>query len=77
MEKYSFFEDEMVKGAFKSMRHEHHFTEENGKTIMRDHFEYQTPFGIFGKLFDVLILRKYMTRFLAQRNNILKALAEE
>ncbi|HPH47412.1 MAG TPA: SRPBCC family protein, partial [Chryseolinea sp.] len=25
----SFFEDKMVKGAFKSMRHQHHFEERN------------------------------------------------
>lgn len=76
LEKYTFFEDEMIKGAFRRMRHEHHFTEENGRTVMRDRFEYKTPFGFPGKLFDALILKKYMTRFLIQRNEILKRLAE-
>ncbi len=71
-----FFEDRIVKGAFKSMRHEHHFEEINGNTLMSDYFEYEVPFGILGKLFDDIILKKYMTRFLTERNEFLKAEAE-
>jgi ligand-binding SRPBCC domain-containing protein len=33
----NFFADELVKGAFKSFRHEHHFTGEGKQTIMRDY----------------------------------------
>src|SRR6188768_3229856 len=39
-----FFEDVMLKGAFKSMRHEHHFRQVGNKTEMTDVFEYETPF---------------------------------
>ena len=70
------FEDKMLKGAFKSMRHEHHFREINGKTIMKDVFIYETPFNIFGKLFDQLILKNYMKNLLEQRNKTIKSLAE-
>lgn len=77
MQPYTMFEDIMVKGAFKSMQHQHYFEEKNGKTIMRDVFAYETPGWIFGKLFDVLILKKYMTRLLRTRNLALKSQAEK
>jgi ligand-binding SRPBCC domain-containing protein len=31
-----YFKDVMVKGAFKSMEHEHHFQSSNGSTVMID-----------------------------------------
>lgn len=71
-----FFEDRMLKGAFKSMRHEHHFEEKNGVTIMRDIFEYEVPYGVMGKLFDRFLLRKHMINFLSTRNQLLKEIAE-
>jgi ligand-binding SRPBCC domain-containing protein len=76
MQPYTFFEDAMIKGAFKSMRHEHHFEEKDGVTIMSDLFEYETPGWIFGKLFDALVLKQYMTRLLKTRNEIIRKLAE-
>lgn len=71
-----FFEDIMLTGAFKSMKHGHYFKENNGTTIMQDVFEYETPLGIFGKLFDFLVLKRYMTAFLKERNRVLKDTAE-
>jgi len=76
MERPFMFEDRMVKGAFKSMKHQHSFEERDGKTILTDKFEYQTPFGIFGQIFDAFILKNYMKKFLASRNNVLKSMAE-
>lgn len=72
----TFFEDKMLKGAFKSMRHEHHFAEGNGFTMMTDLFQYETPFGILGALFDKLYLESYMRRFLQKRNLHLKRVLE-
>jgi ligand-binding SRPBCC domain-containing protein len=71
------FEDIMIKGAFKSMKHIHSFKLENGMTFMLDHFEYEVPFGLIGRLFDKIILEKYMTRFLQNRNQILKEILEK
>lgn len=71
-----YFVDEMLEGSFKSFRHEHSFKFENGNTIMTDAIFYETPFGIFGKIFDGLILEKYMTSFIKKRNAIIKELAE-
>ena len=73
----TYFADEMVSGAFKSFKHEHHFKVENNKTLMTDVFTYQSPFGILGKLTDVLFLKRYMINLLTTRNRFLKTKAEE
>ncbi|WP_337100100.1 SRPBCC family protein [Paenibacillus sp. YIM B09110] len=71
-----YFVDEMVKGAFKSLRHEHKFEEQNGKTLMRDKLTFEAPLGIFGWTAERIVLKQYMKRFLDHRNHQLKALAE-
>lgn len=70
------FQDVMVRGAFKSMKHDHEFREQSGGTRMLDRFEFQSPFGLLGHFFDRLFLTAYMRRFLIRRNEILKKLAE-
>ncbi|SHM22624.1 SRPBCC family protein [Flavobacterium chilense] len=74
---YDYFVDEMERGKFKSFRHEHVFEEKNGFTIMKDKLQYETPFGIFGELFDILFLEKHLTNFLLERNKILKEVSEK
>ena len=71
-----YFSDEMMKGAFKSFKHEHYFREEKGATLMIDYFNYVSPFGLLGKLADILFLKKYMTRLLEKRNSVVKDFAE-
>jgi len=70
------FVDEMEKGAFKWFRHEHLFTKTDDGTVMTDVFEYESPFGILGKLADRLFLKKYMTDLLTKRNETVKEFAE-
>jgi len=72
----NFFVDEMVEGRFKKFRHKHHFVQEKFSTIMTDTIEYQTPFGMFGSLFDKIILQSYLTRFIKVRNDFIKKTAE-
>lgn len=76
MNKPVYFCDEMVEGAFQSMRHEHLFEAWNGRTLLIDKFFYETPFSIFGKIFDAMILKNYMTNFLEGRNQTIKEFAE-
>ena len=71
-----YFTDEMVKGAFKKFKHEHHFTELDGGTLMTDFFDYKPPFGILGEIADKLFLIKYMTELLVERNRVVKEFAE-
>jgi ligand-binding SRPBCC domain-containing protein len=72
----NYFTDEMVEGCFKTFKHEHTFAHEKGITIMEDKLMYETPFGIFGKLFDLISLKEYLTNFLLERNQSLKILSE-
>jgi len=71
-----YFADEMVSGAFKRFKHEHHFLDLNGGTLMTDRFDYQSPLGVLGRLADKIFLEKYMIDLLTKRNKILKEFAE-
>lgn len=71
-----YFVDEMTKGAFKSFRHEHIFSEEDGATVMADAFTYTSPYGILGRLADFLFLKRYMQGLLTKRNLVVKQFAE-
>ncbi|SMC96458.1 SRPBCC family protein [Chryseobacterium sp. YR221] len=77
MEKPHQFTDIMLKGAFKSMRHQHMFRDVEGKTLMTDRFEFESPFGIIGKLLNTIYLTHYLKTFLLERNELIKTIAEE
>ena len=70
------FTDEMTKGAFRSMKHQHLFEHNNGITVMKDVFEFEAPFGLLGKLVSVFILRPYLQGFLEKRNACIRQIAE-
>ena len=71
-----FFADEMIKGDFKKMRHEHQFKKVENGTLMIDRFYFETPFGILGQFINFLFLKRYMTRLLEERNKTIKQIAE-
>ena len=66
----------MVQGEFKGFTHDHYFSEAGTGTVMRDVFDYESPYGIFGSIADVLFLEKYMIGLLEQRNRLIKEAAE-
>jgi ligand-binding SRPBCC domain-containing protein len=76
MEKPFSFTDEMIQGDFKSFYHEHHFKPTNNGTIMIDVLEFESPYGIVGKLFNSIYLRQYLQHFLLKRNEVIKDYAE-
>jgi ligand-binding SRPBCC domain-containing protein len=75
-ERPRWFRDEMVRGAFASLVHDHWFDAENGGTRMRDRFVFAAPLGLLGRLAERLVLRRYMTRLLVDRNTVLARLAQ-
>lgn len=75
-EKPYYFVDEQISGAFKSLYHEHVFEQDGEKVIMKDIFTFQSPMGIFGRLFNKLILTAYLRKFLITRNSMIKEFAE-
>jgi len=70
------FTDELVKGAFKSFRHEHLFYAIGEETVMKDVFIFESPFGILGEWVDHFFLGEYMINLLKKRNEVIKEAAE-
>ncbi|MEW7292271.1 SRPBCC family protein [Aquimarina sp. 2304DJ70-9] len=70
------FTDEMIKGHFKSFKHQHIFQNKDAGTEMTDILHYETPYGVCGKVFDKIILKKYLTTFLTSRNRSIKLYVE-
>lgn len=70
------FADEMVFGAFKSMRHTHRFVEVGNDTEMIDEFVFEAPLGVLGRIAEKFFLTRYMRRFLIERNRVLRDIAE-
>ena len=71
-----FFQDRQERGAFAWFIHDHFFRPAPGGTVLRDVFRFAAPLGPLGRLAEVLVLRRYMTRFLQRRNAVLKRVAE-
>lgn len=76
MQKPYQFTDVMLKGTFRSLKHQHLFSQQGKNTMMIDIFEFESPLGIIGKLFNKFFLKNYMTKFLTERNNLIKKIAE-
>src|SRR4051812_8395606 len=53
------FQDVMESGAFKRMTHDHYFSDNATGTVMLDRVEFESPFGLLGRIAD-LFLTTYM-----------------
>ncbi|MFS0884896.1 SRPBCC family protein [Aeromicrobium sp. 179-A 4D2 NHS] len=67
------FVDEQVRGPFRSWRHEHVFAPVPDGTLMTDRVEFASPAGPIGRLVNRLVLTRYMTGLLEERNAWLRA----
>lgn len=76
MQKPESFTDEMIQGDFKSFRHEHHFKATDNGTIMIDVVEFESPYGIIGKLVNRFYVADYIEQLLLKRNEVIKEYAE-
>jgi ligand-binding SRPBCC domain-containing protein len=70
------FQDIMLQGMFKRFEHDHFFEPTADGTLMRDELRFTAPLGILGRIAETLILRRYLTHFLKQRNDLIKRVAE-
>jgi ligand-binding SRPBCC domain-containing protein len=70
------FRDEMIKGAFKMISHDHVFEPMENKTVMHDRFQFESPAGMLGVLFNRFCLTGYLRNLLMKRNAIIKKTAE-
>jgi ligand-binding SRPBCC domain-containing protein len=71
-----YFRDEQEQGIFKSFAHDHYFRQQGTETLMTDRFDFESPLGICGRVFNKLVLTRYMTRLLQQRNEVIREFAE-
>ena len=76
MQKPVFFVDEMMQGDFKNYKHEHHFKSIVNGTIMIDMVEFESPYGVAGRLLNQLYLKNYLKKLLIKRNEVIKQYAE-
>lgn len=77
MDRPNSFQDVMVRGAFKSMRHDHQFRAlGSGVCEKIDVLEIEAPLGPLGWVAERLLLGPYMRRFLRRKNSDLKAILE-
>ena len=72
----TFFEDVMVSGVFRSFRHRHSFSAEANGTVMEDWLEFAAPVPLLGPMMEVLVLKRYLSNFLRERNAFIKRVAE-
>lgn len=70
------FVDEMVKGAFSSLRHVHEFVVDGEAVLVRDTLTWRSPLGPLGVLADKLFVAAHMRDFMLRKHSELKALAE-
>ncbi|MES2707754.1 MAG: SRPBCC family protein [Verrucomicrobiota bacterium] len=74
------FVDVMLRGTFRSLEHHHWFDADaeapEERTIMRDDFAWSSPLGVLGRVADLLVLKRYLYKFLLARNRIIKTTAE-
>ena len=71
-----YFQDSMQRGAFRSFVHDHAFEARGGGTAMMDVLAFAAPLGILGRMAEVLVLRRYLTRLLESRAKIIKEAVE-
>ena len=77
MDRPNQFIDEMVSGAFRSLRHVHAFEEHAGVTTMTDVLDWVAPMGVLGRMADRLFLERHMKHFVVTKQTALKAFIEE
>jgi ligand-binding SRPBCC domain-containing protein len=77
MDRPSYFQDAMIKGPFRFMRHDHYFESvEPGEVQMKDVFCFAAPLLLLGRLAEICVLHRYMEALLRERNAVIKHIAE-
>ena len=77
MEPPDYFQDTMVRGIFRSMRHDHFFRSlPSGVTEMKDVFWFAAPLPVLGRIAEIAFLGRYMRQLLRERNSVIKRIAE-
>ena len=77
MDRPAWFQDAMVRGIFRFMKHDHYFRALSpNETEMRDVFCFAAPLPVLGRVAESAFLRRYMHALLRERNAAVKEIAE-
>ncbi len=77
MDRPAYFQDTMVRGIFRYMRHDHLFRQLSPElTEMRDVFCFAAPLPVLGRLAEIAFLGRYMRTLLDERNSVIRRIAE-
>ena len=77
MDRPTYFQDTMVRGIFRFMKHDHLFRVLSpDETEMKDIFCFAAPLPVLGRLAEITFLGGYMRALLRERNAVIKDIAE-
>jgi ligand-binding SRPBCC domain-containing protein len=77
LERPQYFQDTMLRGAFRMMKHDHYFRKLGREdTEMKDVFCFAAPVPLLGLIAEKFVLRRYMQELLLERNRAVKEIAE-
>jgi Uncharacterized conserved protein len=69
-----YFVDEQRLGPYALWHHEHHFKEIDGGVHMTDILNYAMPYGIIGRLGNLLLVRREILKIFAYRKTAINGL---
>ena len=71
------FEDQQVRGPFRSWRHRHIFESHPDGAVLIDDIEYTPPFALLGRAADAIIIKPRLRRVFAFRHRVTREYCED
>ena len=71
VKEHSYFIDEQRFGPYKMWHHEHHFKIQNEGVLMMDKVTYKIPFGLLGRLFHSILIKRKLFEIFSFRVSVL------
>jgi ligand-binding SRPBCC domain-containing protein len=70
------FEDQQVRGPFRSWRHRHIVAPHPDGAILIDDIEYMPPFGLLGRAIDGIVIKPRLRKVFAFRHRVTREYCE-
>jgi ligand-binding SRPBCC domain-containing protein len=70
------FEDQQVRGPFRSWRHRHIIEPHRDGAVLIDDIDYTPPFGILGRIIDPLAIKPRLRKVFAFRHRVTREYCE-
>jgi len=70
------FEDQQVRGPFRSWRHRHVIEPHSDGAVLIDDLEYTPPFGLLGRLIDPVVIKPRLRRVFGFRHRVTRDYCE-